>query len=864
MKGIVLLAAMVCGFSATARAQTGRTVDAGVWFLRITNPSGSGTKLCARVYFNPNLDPWYGDTLYIAAGPERAAAPPSTEWLQPGQSSEWVDIGRHMSRRPTFEGSRDYLAPVFIGALTQPERTGLMLQVEIARGPDRRLVRRIVAEDPHPTLIGYQTWLGSGPKLPTLGLLIPASAQSRERLWTLEEAAQQQLAWIASYGPTPRAPRHMWFIAHQALVNFRNPTRLERAQTEILRRLGYSGLVDYASDSDDLRAIQRMGLPLLQRKVVGLSNDLAGAAAAMKKSGVWGVVGLANFGDEIDISLTATPEQQNAAFVADLKSRGFQAMDFIRPEDEAKAAGLSEDERWRLVRLQGALPANKPRLLYEAAVFRYRLWTRELAAQTAQVRALFPPGVQTGANYSPHLSVWPDVRKWIDVFRDGGLTMPWSEDWWWQVPEASPQSYGFLLDALRHAADYHGAPSCFYTIPDNGESAANLLRMNYFALAHQVKVVDHFDIYHQAFGTCDWIDFLESRDKFRAIHRILTDVGRIDERLARARMRPADTAILLSIANDVWDTEDLLTDPKQEHASNLYYARLNVDNHERKAIWLALRHAHVPVDLITDEDVAAGKLARYKVLYLVGPELLQEAVAPLRRWVRNGGTLVADGGGGLLNQYREPIGAMRELYGVRSAKLERPVRSISPSEDLPRMAPLDVARMKSGSLQVPVLCAKQTLTPDPEASVLATYPDGSTAAVERRWGKGRVVLWGALIGLAYLKPAMEQRRGLPEAFPKDLRDLIVRPALDAGARRDVITSDPLIEATLQEGPLGAVVTLVSFRNRPTAKVVVSLPGLRDARRVRSLRRGSCPVTVVAGVPQVTLPVDQGDFLLVDR
>ncbi len=862
MTRVALLAIALCLVGSAAAAQAGRTLDAGVWFLRVTNPAKSGGKLCARVYFNPNLDPWYGDTLYVARGAEKAAAPPAAEWLEPGQSSEWVDIGRHMSRKPTFTGSRDYLAPVFVGAMTEPAQTGLALQVEIAAGPDKRIVRRIAVADPLPTRIGYQTWLGSGPKLPTLGLLIPASPASKERIWTLEEAAQQQLDWIASYGPTPKPASHVWFISHQSAVSLKNPSRLERMQAEIVRRLGYGSLVNYAGDRDDLHAIEALGAQPLPTRLVHAGDDLAAQAAELKKNGLWDYVRLVSFGDEIDISLRATPDQQNAAFVADLKARGFHPADFIRPEDEAKAAGLAEDAQWRLVRLQGALPAAKPKLLYEAAVFRYRLWTREMAERTKQVQALYPAGVQTGANYSPHLSVWPDVRKWVDMFRDGGMTMPWSEDWWWQVPEASPQSYGYLLDALRHAADYRGAPMCFYTIPDNGETADHLLRMNYFALAHQAKVVDHFAIYHQAFGTCDWVDFLESRGKFRSIHRILTDVGQIDERLAQARVRPADVAILMPLANDVWNTEDLLTDPKQDKVHSLYYAQLNVDNHERKAVWLALRHAHLPVDLITDEDVAAGKLARYKVLYLVGQELLQEAVEPLRRWVEAGGTLVASGGGGPLNQYREPMPAMRELFGIAASDLQRPVRTIGPAEDLPKLKPLDTAR--AGSTELPALCYKQAITPGAGASPIAKYADGTAAAVERRVGKGRALLYGVLPGLAYLRPAMEQKHGMPEAFPEALRKLIVAPAEAAGARRQVTTSDPLIEATLQEGPLGAVVTLTSFRNQPVARVTVTFPGLPDARRVRSLRRGPCRVTVANGVPTVTLPVDQGDFLVVDR
>ncbi|MCD6507845.1 hypothetical protein J7M22_14655 [Candidatus Poribacteria bacterium] len=847
-------------------SQTYQRLEPGVWYLRITNPPGTGHKLCVRVYFNPNRPPWWGDVLYLARDGEYGEPPPKGRWINPGERSDWVDLGPHMSRSPLFSGSPCYLSPVFLGAMTAPSSDVLHIIVEIARGEDKRLARRIEIQDPHPTFIGYSTWLGRPPKLPTLGLLIPVDPSISERVYTLEEAAEQQLKWIESYGEHPGMPEKIHFICHQAQIAFENPTRLQRMQTEILRRLGYNNLTQYASDRRDIEAIEALGVKPIPAKIVG-RGDLARVSDELKRSGLWDYVRFVNFGDEIELSLSMSPEEQDAAFVSYLRERSFDPLDFVRPEDEEAAKAVPPEERWRFVHLGGPLPPEKPKLFYEAAVFRYRLWTRELSRITEQARRCLPAGVQTGANYSPHLSVWPDVRKWIDMFRDGGMTMPWSEDWWWQVPEPTPQSYGFLLDALRHAADYYNSPFCFYTIPDPGETAEHFLRMNYFALGHQAKVIDHFCIYHQAFGTCDYIDFYMSKDTFRAIHRITGDVKRIDERLYQARMRPADVAILLSIASDVWDTEDLLADPQQKHDDRLYWAQLNVDNHERKAIWLALRHAQYPVDLITDEDIVDGMLDRYKVLYMVGQELLEDAVPNLVRWVQNGGVLVAEGGGGLLNQYRLPIKRMYELYGLREARLERPIRSIRPKSDLPGMKPLDTIYL-SGELsetleRLPVLCYKHILIPSSEAQVVGRYDDGSAACIIHQVGKGRTLLLGGLMGLAYLCPAMIRRGGdLPENFPEDVRRFITWPLRRADVRRYVVTSDPLVEATLQEGPCGPIVTLISFRSKPVS-VSVRLIGLPQATSVLSVRRGPLPIRRKEGIPEVELVVDQGDFLVVD-
>ena len=50
----------------------------------------------------------------------------------------------------------------------------------------------------------------------------------------------------------------------------------------------------------------------------------------------------------------------------------------------------------------------------------------------------------------------------------------------------------------------------------------------------------------------------------------------------------------------------------------------NVYGIERQCLWLALKHAQVPVDLVTEPDVKAGRLAEYKVLYLAGSHISRE------------------------------------------------------------------------------------------------------------------------------------------------------------------------------------------------------------------------------------------------
>ena len=778
------------------------------------------------------------------------------------------------------------------------EATNRGFIVELARGPQKKVIRKVDVSYSDATPFGVGAALTVEPKLPTQGFLIPIDPFGPHRIWTLEEAAQAQLD---SIGFEPGAPyeqcRYMWFASlqnmgrnHHDKANFKNPSPLEKMQIEIARRLGYNNLTQYARDAEDIRAMEAMGIKPVRGTLIGHSLKqaplgsmqsfapvLRTQARELREAGLLEFVRMVSLGDEYNVQcIVSTPEEQDAAFVAHLKQKGFKPEDFIRPEDEAAAAGKPENEQWKLVHLGSSAQfggdknlARKPKLLYEAYVFRYEFWARENAEFTRLVKQYFPEDTETGINFTPD-ATWPDVPRFINMVRDGGMTVPWSEDWYGL--NANPvQDHGFMFAALRHAADYNNAPVSFYTIPLY--PANEVLRMNYYALGNQVKFINHYTIFHQAYGHHGvYLDFMQGLANYPVIRRITSTVARIDERLYRARMRPAETAILMLKATDAWDREDVV-DNRGQHPTY-------VNNWDRKSLFLALRHAHVPVDIVTDDDVAAGKLSKYKVLYLTGQYLLSESVPNLTQWVKDGGILVSSGGGGLLNQHGEPMPAMYNLYGLESANLRRPIRVIAGlgtyDFSLETMEPLDIMTFRAGpgreKKSIPVLCYKQTMKPSAHASVIATYSDGSPAAVERRVGRGQAVLSGGLLGLAYLRPAMnwipestsaQKYDHYPESYPSAVRKLISSWAKAARVHRPVLTSDRLVDATLQEGPLGAIVTLTNFRKRDKPELTVSIPGLPEARKITSLRHGNLKVTQGKNGPTVSLPLDQGDFLVVD-
>jgi hypothetical protein len=77
---------------------------------------------------------------------------------------------------------------------------------------------------------------------------------------------------------------------------------------------------------------------------------------------------------------------------------------------------------------------------------------------------------------------------------------------------------------------------------------------------------------------------------------------------------------------------------------------------------------HLPVALITDEDLSAGELSRHRVLVLPGSAALSAAqVKAIRAFVAAGGGLVATGEASLCDELGRPRKdfALADVFGVR-------------------------------------------------------------------------------------------------------------------------------------------------------------------------------------------------------
>ncbi|MFM8892536.1 MAG: hypothetical protein ACKOTB_13100, partial [Planctomycetia bacterium] len=113
---------------------------------------------------------------------------------------------------------------------------------------------------------------------------------------------------------------------------------------------------------------------------------------------------------------------------------------------------------------------------------------------TAQARSLIGPHVETGANYSPHPMpmYYGPIHQWIDIFKHGGMTMYWAEDYVFSVP-MPPQIISWMLATVRCGVKYNNQKVHFYVMPHApGQRADFLRRSMIYGPGAGVNHVDNF------------------------------------------------------------------------------------------------------------------------------------------------------------------------------------------------------------------------------------------------------------------------------------------------------------------------------------------------------------------------------------
>lgn len=489
-------------------------------------------------------------------------------------------------------------------------------------------------------------------------------------------------------------------------------------------------------------------------------------------------------------------------------------------------------------------------------------------------------GTVAGANYSPHANYLVTEMHYVRPFKMNALTLAWSEDYVWQIPEFSVQVAGYLTSAFRAGCKYNNQPIMMYVMPHSpGNTPADFRRSFYTCLANGMKTVNYFCASPLAVGGTENYVATEDVPIWREIYNVSHEAGTFEDYMMDGKVRPAQVGLLLSSVDDIM--------------TGVQNSTLAMHNNERKAMYYALRHSQVPVDMLSEDDVIEGLAKDYKVIYVTQQWMHSKCLEALKKWAEAGGTVVALCGGGFTDEFNKPNPKADEFYGVKGQQLTTDPQLVSrylleanrpflTKQDLPLYDPIDYVSWSSDSgagrvRDVPVIVWKQALTAG-DGSVLGTYRDGTPAVVMKAHGKGRAYLFGFLPGQAYLKsglPVLPPDRGscdsafahyLPTTMDAKLRDRLVADFLPSDFVKPVECSETLVEYSCidTERPVRKLgIPLVNFTPKSIPLLSVKVNGLSKAAAVRSVERGVLKPVFEGNSMRVDLPLDIADMLLVD-
>ena len=752
---------------------------------------------------------------------------PDDRYLQPGETSGWIPIGQALD---SLNNS------IWCPQARYKDRgaKGVDLEIEFAipdgAGGLKPVRKTRVKGVPGPiSLCGFE---------------IPGNVAARPVIRTQLEALEWLAAEVAKFPKRDSPPKRLPFYG---LMGFSSATNQDNPLGEVAAKLALA-LGD--NTLTPLRGpwAERLGVPERRAGLVAhwrpsTTEALEKRAADAEKKGHLQRIAVISFGDEIHIP-PAKPD--DAKFAAWLEARG---VDWNGP---VKVTADPKHPLYYYARLWAV----------EAGIAHYADATRYLEKRVGQ-------GVVTGANYSPHANYMVTDLQWVRPFKMRAMTLPWSEDYLAQIPEFSVQTAGYLASGFRAGAKYHKLPIMMYVMPHTPNNTPRDFRLSFYTcIAHGVTRINYFCASPLATAYTENYIATEGLPMWRAVYDATYDAGVFEDYVLDGTVRPAKVGLLLS------SVDEILTGD-----SNFKGA---IHNAERKAIYLALRHAQVPVDFITEDDVIDGLAKDVRLIYATQQHLHSKAVKALAAWVEAGGTLVALCGGGYIDEFGKPNPDAIALYGARGETIlkDPSLTMILTKQDLPPSTPIDVASWGAGSAAVSgieVIAWKQKLEPT-DGKALGTFATGLPAVVAKAHGKGRAVLFGFLPGQAYLKSALPLRppdRGatddafahfLPTEMNPRLRAALVDAFLPQAFIRPVECSTPLVETTCIDTaePARLAVPLMNYTGKPIGKLTVTVRGIARATSVRSVVHGKLKPAIKDGTMTVELPLDVADMLLVDR
>ena len=622
-----------------------------------------------------------------------------------------------------------------------------------------------------------------------ISLAYDANTRYSRRIRSTDEVLSELVAYLKKQPIQGRAPRKTLVYG----TTF--PARPGDAEytanlNEFLRLMGASALSTGSRDDAPLNGLLRGYIDVRGQN----PKQLEATCLKLAAEGRAEKIAIISLGDEI--SLASPPKNANEGFRSWLQSQGLEPGDV--------APGVTA---WEQVQFSGREDRNDPHSFYYSQLYRHHYGIAAQKELTEVLHRLLPQAL-IGANYSPHHAHFylGETHKWVSLFREGGMTMPWSEDYIFQVPVASPQVNFLSLDLFR--AGTRGKAEAkihFYVMPHWPGTTPNQWRRQFYGdLAHGAKIINLFEFRPVQVAYTE--NHCSSPEMYQTIREALHELGTFEDIVQSGSVRPGVAALWFSETSDLWNDNRTPFDAA------------------KRSLYLAIRHQQLSLDVLVPGD----ELKPYKILYLTDQHVSKRDSKAMVEWVENGGRLFATAGAGMFDEFDQPNRNLRDLLGVQPQDWIRSKEMIRfEKQDLPFALPIERVRWRTAKFPIFGAATRIQTT----ARIEGRFNDGSPAITTREVGRGRVTYCSFLPAFTWLKPALPIHpvdrssrdnalcHFIPTRFDRAIDELM---GSQMDIERPIICSEPTVETTIIESRDGMVIPLVNWSPNSIKNLNVTL------------------------------------------
>ncbi|MCM8825250.1 MAG: beta-galactosidase trimerization domain-containing protein, partial [Candidatus Omnitrophica bacterium] len=562
-----------------------------------------------------------------------------------------------------------------------------------------------------------------------------------------------------------------------------------------------------------------------------------------------------SLGDEIGLP-APDAKASKEGFVEYLKSQNVDPSE-IDPSGDWNNISYNPDPK-----LKEANPAG----FYWSQKYRNYYGIRKIKELTDVLRK-YLPNAGIGANFSPHHggyahSYLGEIFQWVNCFREDGLTMPWSEDYIWQIPVGSPQMNEINLDLFR--CGLKGKPDRlihYYVMPHWPGNTPNMWKRQFYAaIAHGAKIFNLFEFQPV------WLAYTEnhvtSLEMYQMILKSFREYGTIEDIIQNGSVRNAETALWFSETADIWNDND------GSFAAG------------KRTLYIAIRNNQIPLDFIVEQDALDGAIDRYKTIFITDRHISNAASKNIAQWVKNGGILFLTAGAGMFDEYNRENRVFSKLLGFQQEIFEPAESRVEfEKQDLPFAKSItSIVEMNGSKVSIPVYGAICRVKPDSSSHIVARFSDGSAAILVVPYGKGKVIYCAFLPGLSFFKPAIPKipvDRGstddaMAHFLPVDFERNIGKLVNEAYSGKPVVyikdnKGSPVgfIENTVIEAKEGIVIPVINWSNKNIEDAVVELNiGIKDRKVSLASGRPIKKVHISESKTEISFDIEIADAIVI--